>query len=672
MSELDKLSPSGDDLTREDAGANTGASCPEASSVNDDAQCENVCAIESSPAPDPAETADLAEESNEESDADVSAEATSTSPDPMDTADNAENENEKEGSGRNYHTMSKPEMVEALKAIIATGDMEAHKEVAAIKQAFYILHNNQLAEELEAFVAAGNSPEAFSATPDENEAQIKDLLAEFREKRNIFLEEKEEERRKNLEAKKRIIAELKTIVDDIDNINVHFPKFQELQQTFKSFGEVPAGTDNDIWKEYQNTVEQFYDRLKMNKELRDLDFKKNLEIKNTLIQKAKELSEIADPIDAFKRLQVLHEQWREIGPVAREIREDIWNQFKEASAVVNKRHQDFFMERKANEQTNETAKTALCEKVEALDFASLKTFADWDKMTNEIIAMQAEWKTLGFASKKMNGTLFTRFRKACDEFFSAKAEYFKKTKEEFKENLAKKEALCEKAEALKDRFEERAAYDEMVAIQKEWRTIGVVRRKQGDEIWKRFCSAVDAFYDSRKRLLNGRRDEESENLKAKKDIIARLAGISEDSERKDVIGTVRDLQAEWQKIGHVPFKQKDTVNSEYRAQLDRLFSAFDLRESRQRMRRFEGEVKKMEGDENRIGRERDRLVRALEARQSELNTIENNLGFFNVKSSAGNSLFKDMERKIQKIKEDIEQIREKIALLDKQEKDSAE
>ncbi|MFG6424869.1 MAG: DUF349 domain-containing protein [Muribaculaceae bacterium] len=635
MNELDKLSPSGDDLNRVDAEAIAEA----ASEACECAERDNVCAEETSPSLDIAAVADQAE-------------------------------GEKEEPVRNYHSMTKEEMVDALKEIVAAGDMEAHKDVAALKQAFYILHNKQLAEELDAFVSAGNSPETFSATPDENEAVFKTLLADFREKRNAFLEEKEEARRKNLEEKNRIIEELKTLAEDIDNINVHFPKFQQLQQDFKAVGEVPAGADNDIWKAYQSVVELFYDRLKMNKELRDLDFKKNLELKNALIDKARELTEEPDPIDAFKRLQTLHEQWREIGPVAREIREEIWSQFKELSTIINKRHQDFFQARKASEQANEDAKTALCEKAEAVDMASLKSFADWDKVTKEIIEMQAEWKGIGYASKKMNTLLFNRFRKACDDFFTAKAEYFKKTKEEFRDNLAKKEALCEKAEALKDRYEDRAAYDEMVALQKEWRTVGVVRRKQGDEVWKRFCAAVDAFHDARKKLLNGRRDEETENLKAKKAVIEKLSAISEEAERKDVIGTIRELQAEWQKIGHVPFKQKDAINAEYREQLDRLYGAFDLRESRQRMRRFEGEVKKMEGDGNKLGKERDRLVRAMEARQAELKTIENNLGFFNIKSSAGNSLLKDMERKIQKIKEDISQIKEKIALLDKKEKSS--
>ena len=642
MNELDKLSSPVDDLTPEAAPEKMEAvvleSLPAQETVESEETCvKDECAEESSPALDVAAAADAAV-------------------------------GQDEPAARNYHTMSKTEMVEALREIVSSGNMEAHKEVAAIKQAYYSLHNRELAAEMEAFVAAGNAPDAFSATPDETESEIKQLLADFREKRTAYLEEKEEERRRNLEEKTNVVNELKAIVEDIDNINLHFPKFQELQQKFKEIGEVPAGSENDIWKSYQITVEQFYDRWKMNKELRDLDFKKNLELKTALCEKAEALAEVADPIDAFNRLQSLHEEWREIGPVAREIREEIWNRFKEASTVVNKRHQDFFQERKANEQANEDAKTVLCEKAEAIDLSALKSFAEWDNATKEIIALQQEWKGLGYASKKMNNTLFARFRKACDDFFVAKAEFFKKSKEEVKDNLAKKEALCEKAEALVGRYQERAAFEELQALQKEWRTIGVVRRRQGDEVWKRFCAAVDAFYDARKKLLNGRRDEESENLKAKKSIIERLKEISDDAERKEVIGTIRELQNEWQSVGHVPFKQKDAVNAEYRAELDRLYGAFDLRESRQRMRRFEGEVKKMEGDDSKLGKERDRLVRAMEARQAELKTIENNLGFFNVKSSAGNSMLKEFERKIQKIKEDISQIKEKIKLLDKQER----
>ncbi len=569
---------------------------------------------------------------------------------------------------KNYHSMNREEMIAALKEILSSGNLEAHKEVAAIKQAYYSLVNREATARLEAYIEAGNTPETFSSEPDPFEPEIKELLNDFREKRAAYLEEKEEERRKNLEEKTRIINELKAIVEDIDNINLHFPKFQELQAEFKAIGEVPPASDNELWKSYNATVEQFYDRLKMNKELRDLDFKKNLELKQALVVKARELNDVTDVVEAFKRLQDLHDQWREIGPVAKDLRDEIWNQFKEASTIVNKRHQDFFQNRKNEEAENETAKIVLCEKVENLDLSKLKTFADWDNLTKEVIELQKAYKEIGFAPRKSNSLLFARFRKACDAFFSAKAEHFKKTKDEFKENLAKKEALCEKAEALLPRAEEKKAFEELQALQQEWRTIGVVRRKQGDEVWKRFCDAIDAFQSVRRKFLGAQRTTENENLKAKQAIIEKLKAISEESERREVIGEIRQLQDEWQKIGHVPFKHKETVNTEYRAELKRLFTAFDSRESRSRMRRFEGEVKKMEGDKNSINKERERLMRAIEGRENEIKTIQNNLGFFSVKSSAGNSMVKEFERKIEKIREDIAQIREKIALLDAQEK----
>lgn len=661
MNELDKLSPGADDLNLEVA-AETAAMSTAATSATGNAECDNTCVETTSPSADIAEAADAAE-------ADECAVESSPAEDLAKVADEiTEKPEENVVSEKNYHSMSKQEMIEALREIVSSGDMEAHKEVAAVKQAFYSLLNKEAMNAAKAFVEEGNPADQFSAPVDEDEVKIKALLAEFREKRSAYLEEKEEERKKNLEEKSRIVAELKAIAEDIDNINLHFPKFQQLQQDFKAVGEVPAGSENEIWRSYQSSVEQFYDRLKMNKELRDLDFKKNLEIKQLLVEKARQLTTLPDPIEAFRKLQDLHDQWREIGPVAKEVREDIWNEFKEASAMINKRHQDYFQSRKAEEIDNEIAKTALCEKVEAVDLAALKTFAEWDAKTKEILEIQKAYKEIGFAPRKSNGVLFSRFRKACDAFFTTKAEYFKKTKDEFRDNLAKKEALCEKAEALLPRAEEKEAYDELQELQKEWRTVGVVRRKQGDEVWKRFCAAIDAFHDARKKHFGAQRSAENENLKAKQAIIARLKAISTDAERKDVIESIRQLQNEWQQTGFVPFKHKDAVNAEYRAELSRLFGAFDLRESRQRMRRFEGELKKMDGDESRISRERERLVRAIESRQSEIKTIENNLGFF--KFSSGGNMVKEYERKIAKIKEDIAQIQDKINLLDAQEKQS--
>lgn len=567
---------------------------------------------------------------------------------------------------KNIHTMSKDELLTLLRDIVENQETDKHKEVAVIKQAYYSIVNKKRLEELDAFVAAGNEAAAFSSTPDPDEEEMKELLAKFKEARSSYLAAKDEERQKNLEEKKRIIETLSNISEDIDTINMQFPRFQQLQQEFKAVGEIPPGSENEIWKSYQTAVEQFYDRLKLNKELRDLDFKKNLEIKTQLVERAESLADMPDPIEAFRVLQTLHDQWRETGPVAREIREEIWNKFKDASTVVNKRHQDFFQERKAAEQVNEKAKTELCEKAEGIAIESLKSFSEWDNATKEILGLQSEWKELGFASKKVNNALFARFRSACDKFFSAKAEYFKKTKEESRENLSKKEALCEKAEALAADYERKGALEEMQTLQKEWKEIGMVRRKQGDEVWKRFCAALDIFYDARKKLFSGKREEETANLKAKQDIISRLKAISEDEDRDDVIDTIRELQAEWQNTGHVPFKDKDQINKAYRDELDRLFGAFDIKESRQRVRRFENDLKKFAGEEGKLSKEKDKLLRALDSRIAEVKTIENNLGFFNVKSSAGNSMMKEMERKIQKLKDEITEIKEKIKVIDSQ------
>lgn len=637
--------------------------------------CNTECVLDSSPALDLAEAADeLTASQSQQPELKEGDDACAVESSPsMDLAAFADQEtsyeeaNEKEAE-KTYHQMTKDELIEALTKIVNAGEWDRHKEVTSIKQSYYTIINKEREKEQEAFVAAGNEIANFSYTPDATEEPMKQLLSEFKDKRNAFLEEREEIRKKNLDAKYEIIDKIKKLSEDIDTINQQFPAFQQLQQDFKAAGEVPQGSETELWKNYQVAVEQFYDRLKVNKELRDFDFKKNYELKSQLIEKAEALAEVSDVLEAFRTLQGLHEQWREIGPVARDIREEMWNKFKEASTVINKRHQDFFQNKKENEMANETAKTELCEKAEAIDFDNLKSYAEWDEATKAILELQAAWKELGFASRKVNNALFARFRNACDKFFSAKADYFKRVKEESRDNLAKKEALCEKAEALAADFDKKGALDEMQALQKEWREVGVVRRKQGDEVWKRFCDALDEFYGQRKKLFSGKKAEETANLKAKREVIDKLKEISEEEDRKDVIDTIRELQNEWQSIGHVPFKEKDEINKAYRAELDRLFGAFDIKETRQRVRRYENEVKKFAGEEGRMSRERDRLVRALESRLAEAKTIENNLGFFNVKSNAGNSMVKEMEKKIQKLKSEADEIKEKISLLDAQEK----
>ena len=387
------------------------------------------------------------------------------------------------------HSMTKEQIVAALRDILERDDMEANRDVAAFKQAFYALKTRENQALMAEFVEKGNDPAAFTAPVDELENEMRDLLADFRERRNAYLERKEEQQRLNYEEKKRVIADINALVEDIDNINLRFPKFQELQSAFKAIGEVPAGSDNELWKSYQIAVEQFYDRLKMNKELRDLDFRKNLEIKTRLLGEARALAELPDPVEAFKRLQMLHDEWKKTGPVAKELRDSIWEDFRAATTVVNKRHQDYFQNRKAEEQANEEAKSALCEEIEAIDLGALKSFADWESTSRRIIEMQQRWRELGFASRRSNSKLFSRFRKACDDFFHSKADYYKEVKESLNTNLEKKRALCEKAEAMLAQADRRNAHEEMVALQAEWKTIGPVPRKRSDEVWERFSKA---------------------------------------------------------------------------------------------------------------------------------------------------------------------------------------
>lgn len=571
--------------------------------------------------------------------------------------------------GKRFHSMSKQELLDALKEILAADNMEAHREVTAIKQAFFNIKSRENLEELNAFIEAGNQPEAFSSTPDEVENEMKTLYSEFKERRAAFIAADEERRKENLAKKMEIIDKMKEIAGDIDNVNVKFPEFQQLQQDFKAIKDIPAPAETETWKTFQTVVEQFYDHLKMNKELRDLDFKKNLEAKRQLIESAKKLADAPDPVAAFRTLQGLHDEWRNLGPVAKDIRESLWEEFKEASTVVNKRHQEYFEKRKADEQANEEAKTALCEEVEAIDLTKINSFNAWGEATDKVIALQKKWREYGFASKKANTALYARFRKDCDAFFEAKTAYFQKVRDEFSANLEKKTSLCEKAEALKGTDDIRQATAEIVKLQAEWKKIGSVPRKQSDAIWQRFTQACNYFFDERKKQNKERRHEENENLEKKRAIIAKLNELPKDGDRSEVIGKVKELQAEWNEIGFVPFKLKDKVFAEYREVCDALYGAYNSRESRARMDNFHARVNSLKGDGQKIDRERDRLVRALDSRRNELQTIENNMGFFSVKSSQGNSMMKEMERKISRLKDDIKEIEQKIAVIDSEEKE---
>ena len=562
-----------------------------------------------------------------------------------------------------YSSMSKAELVAALEALVEKPVEEIKREENAIKMAFYQIRKEELDKEKEAFLAKGNEEAAFAPREDEDEAKLKELLNQIKEKRAAHNAAIEEARAKNLEAKQAIIDEIRAISGDADNVNKHYNKVQELRHQFQQIGEVPAANATEIWKTYQAAVESFYDMLKLNKELRDYDFKKNLEQKEQLCEEAEKLSEEENVLEAFRSLQALHDKWREIGPVAKEMRETLWARFKEASAAVNKRHQAFFEQRKKREKENEDAKTSLCEKLEAIIAEDHATYAAWDEATKQIIALQEDWKKLGFAARKVNAALFTRFRAKCDEFFSEKAAFFKRMKEEMAANLEKKVALCEKAEALKDSQDWKKTTEALVALQKEWKTVGPVVKKQSDAVWKRFVSACDYFFEQKAKLTVNVRQEERNNLKQKKAVIAAINEQLANADEKEAVKNIRELMKQWQGIGHVPVKEKDKVYAEYKKAVDAAYDKLDMKESRANIANFENALNNM-SDTDKMYRERERLVRTYEQSVNELKTFENNLGFFNAQSKSGSSMLKEMERRIAKIKEDIAVLEKKIKLID--------
>ena len=568
-----------------------------------------------------------------------------------------------EESLTNYAAMDKKQLVEVLQNLAQQPVNEVKEDVVRVRVAFAAIRKEELAKEKEAFIAKGNEEAAFAPAADELEEQFKSLYAEIKEKRAAYNAAQDALKAENLAKKREIISKINEIAEDADNVNRQYSTVQQLQQDFKAIGEVPSENDTEVWKSYQVAVERFYDLLKMNKELRDYDFKKNLEQKQALCAEAEALDEEADIVDAFKKLQQLHTSWREIGPVSKEIREELWTRFKNASAVINKKYQSFFEERKANEKKNAEGKEALCVKIEAISTDNLKTYAAWDEATKAIIGLQEEWKKLGFASRKVNTELFARFRKSCDAFFAKKAEFFKRMKDELAANLAKKIELCEKAEALKDSTEWKKTTDALIALQKEWKTVGPVVKKHSDAVWKRFIAACDAFFEEKKKQNVNVHSVEHENLKQKKDIIAQINSILENKETEDAPNKVRELMKKWQEVGHVPYKEKDKMYAEYKAAIDKAFEQLDMKAKKARMANFANSINQM-SDTGKVYHERERLVRAYEMKSQELKTYENNLGFFNAQSKSGNSLVKEMERKIANIKEEIAMLEQKIKLID--------
>ncbi len=581
-----------------------------------------------------------------------------------DAADAATDDTKAAEAASAIDEMSEADVIITLTSLAqAEADEISRDEVSRLKQRYYALRKATDEEARRQFVANGNDPEAFIPEEDPADEVLRQLLGSIKEKKAARAAEVEAELQRNFEQKDSLIAEITAMSNDTDNVNRHFTRFREIQQEFKNVGDVSPQQMSDQWKRYQDAVELFYDQLKVNKDLRDYDFKKNLETKLQLCAEAEQLDAEADVIAAFKRLQDLHVTWRETGPVAKEQREEIWARFKEASAVVNKKYQAFFEERKAREQENEAAKTAICERLEALDFDSLKSFNAWNDMTRTILQAQEDWRKLGFASKKANNLLFTRFRAVCDKFFAQKAEYYKSVKEDMTANLEKKLALCEQAEALKDSTDWKATAEKLTELQRRWKTIGSVPKKRSDEVWKRFQEACDYFFEQKKRDLSQSRKSEQENLRAKRALTASLKEIAPDAPRQQVVAAIKDAQARWNEIGHVPFREKDKVYDEFRSVINELYKVHDLKDTRANFARFENSINEM-SDSGKLIRERERLARVLETKRSELTTYQNNLGFFNFKSTSGSSMLRDIERKTQRIRDDIADLEKKIALID--------
>lgn len=579
-----------------------------------------------------------------------------------------ESETLEETSATQEEPVRMDDVMNRLRELAASdGEIITTDEIGRLKQQFYSLVNESMAVQRDEFIAAGNDPEAFNPVPVAEEPEFKDLMAKVKEVKALYRERVEAEQLRNLERKNAIISELMSMADDTDNVNRHYPRAKELQVEFKEIGEVPQQNTTQIWKAFQEAVEHFYDQWKVNKELRDYDFKKNLSEKQLLIDEAKALTTEEDVVIAFRRLQELHEKWRETGPVAKEIREEIWQEFKDASAEINKRYQAFFEERKQREQANEAAKTALCERIEAITPDTLTSYSAWNKATETIMEAQKEWKTLGYASRKANNQLFSRFRATCDAFFAAKGEFFKTMKNNLAENLAVKTKLCEQAEALAASTEWRKTSDELVELQKKWRSIGAVPKKHSDQIWQRFMTACNTFFDNKKHATTDVRRTEQANLKVKKSIVAELTALNAPDaaiDRAEAIEKINALRARWQETGHVPFKEKDKLHDTYREVVRQLFDKYDVHEKRQRMDSFQSSIDAISSDRAKLLRERDRMMRAYESRKSELATYENNLSFLSARSRSGASMLGEIERNIERLKNSLKELEEKIQLID--------
>ena len=586
----------------------------------------------------------------------------------VETTENSEPATEQAEEQTRVVYETKADVLHRLQDIAHGEEVPQKDEVEYLKSSFYKLHVAEREAKLKAYLDAGGDPEQYQYTPDEQEEAFKAEMGIIKEKRAKIFKEQEAEKQENLTKKLAIIDRIKAMVTTPDEANKNYKEFKALQEQWREIKNVPADKANELWRNYQLYVEQFYDMLRLNSEAREYDFKKNLELKTALCEAAEKLADEEDVISAFHQLQKLHQEYREIGPVAKEQREEIWNRFKAASSVINKRHQQHFEGVRAKEEDNLARKTVLCEKVEAIAAEENKGSGDWEKHTKQIIDIQTEWKTIGFAPQKMNVKIFERFRAACDDFFGRKAAYFKGLKETFKENAEKKRALIEKAKELQSSTEWKSTSDKFIALQKEWKTIGMVPKKLGDQLWEEFLAACNTFFEARNAAGAGARGEERENLEKKLGIIEQLKALATET-GEEVAEKVQKLVDEYNAVGHVPYKEKDKLYKEYHAVLDKLYKDLNISVAKRKLNNFKQNLKNVaERGENALDNERTRLFRQYENLKSEIQTYENNLGFLNASSKKGNSLIDEMNRKVQKLKDDMNLIREKIKAIDAENK----
>ena len=582
---------------------------------------------------------------------------------PTDAVQPAETEKAAEAPERKQY-QTKKDVLERVREIAHSNEAPQKEEVDNLKTAFYKLHIAEREAKLKEYIDGGGDPEQYQITPDPDEEAFKAEMVLIKEKRQQLFKEQEQEKQDNLQRKLDIIEKIKSMITSPEEANKSYKDFKTLQDEWREIKNVPADRANELWRNYQLYVEQFYDLLKLNSEAREYDFKKNLELKTRLCEAAEKLAEEPDVISAFHQLQKLHQEYRETGPVSKELREEIWQRFKTASTTVNKRFQQHFEGLRAKEEENLQRKTELCEKVEAIAAEENKGSADWERHTKQIIDLQAEWKTIGFAPQKMNVKIFERFRAACDDFFGRKATYFRTLKDQFKENAEKKRALIEKAKALQDSTDWKSTSDKLINLQKEWKTIGVVPKKLGDQLWEEFLTTCNKFFEARKEAGAGAHSEERDNLAKKRDVIARLKAAAEEA-GDDLQERVQKLIEEYQAIGHVPFKEKDKLYEEYHAVLDKLYKDLNITVARRRLSKFKDNLKQVaERGENALDNERARLMRQYEQLKSEVQTYENNLGFLNASSKKGSSLIDEMNRKVQKLKDEVQLVRDKIKAID--------